>query len=154
MPHCSRRFRHLRLPPASGLSGAGAFAAYVSPLCEADIVSRTKRLNAPKSHQRLALWLARNRVAWTDWRRADPDALMAALNEVQAFKPDSGLEPALRVAASLGGDAVDDLIIAVSAVRERISVERLQSEGLSGPALGRALDSARREQLVKAQTAR
>lgn len=147
---------HRRMPtaPAAGLAAAGAFAAYVSALREAEIDALAKRLKAPKSHQRLALWLARNKAVWTDWRQADPDALMMALNELQAFKPANGLEDALRVASSLGGKAVDDLIEAVSAVREQISVQRLQSEGLSGPELGQALNDARRDQLVQAQSGR
>ncbi len=137
--------------PGSGLAGAGAFAAYVSALHERDIQALTKRLKAPKSHQRLGLWVARNRSVWTDWRQADPDALLAALNEVQAFKPENGLAEALGVVSSLGGKAVEDLSEAVAAIRAQVSAEQLQTEGLSGRALGEALGNARRQRLMQAQ---
>ena len=145
---------HDKIPvaPASELTGAEAFAAFVSPLEEAEITSLTDRLKAPRSYQRLALWIARHRKVWPDWRQADPDALMAALGEVQAFKPDSGLEAAFAVASSLGAEGAADLIAAVRSVREAVRVEALQAEGLSGPALGQALTDARRDRLVLAQT--
>jgi len=145
---------HDKMPvaPASELKGAEAFAAFVSPLEEAEITSLTDRLKAPRSYQRLALWIARHRKVWPDWRQADPDALMAALGEVQAFKPDSGLDAAFAVASSLGAEGAADLIAAVRSVREAVRVEALQAEGLSGPALGQALTDARRDRLVLAQT--
>jgi len=145
---------HDKMPvaPASELTGAEAFAAFVSPLEEAEITSLTDRLKAPRSYQRLALWIARHRKVWPDWRQADPDALMAALGEVQAFKPDSGLDAAFAVASSLGAEGAADLIAAVRSVREAVRVEALQAEGLSGPALGQALTDARRDRLVLAQT--
>jgi tRNA nucleotidyltransferase (CCA-adding enzyme) len=145
---------HDKMPvaPASELTGAEAFAAFVSPLEEAEITSLTDRLKAPRSYQRLALWIARHRKVWPDWRLADPDALMAALGEVQAFKPDSRLDAAFAVASSLGAEGAADLIPVVRSVREAVRVEALQAEGLSGPALGQALTDARRDRLVLAQT--
>lgn len=144
-----------RLPvtPGQTMSGAGAFAVFASSLPAAEIESLTQRLKAPKSYQRLALWVVRNRSAWTDWRRADPDALLAALAELQAFRPDNRLSEALEVAAALGAVGVAELMDAVAAVNARVSVEQLQAEGLSGPELGQALAAARREQLAAAQSA-
>jgi tRNA nucleotidyltransferase (CCA-adding enzyme) len=137
--------------PAAGLAGAGAFAAFVSQLEEGEIVALTARLKAPKSHQRLALWIVRHRKVWLDWRRADPDKLMNALGEVQAFKPENGVEAAFAVASSLGGEALNDLVDAVASVSRSVSVEDLQARGLSGPALGEALANGRRERLALAQ---
>ncbi len=137
--------------PASGLTDAGAFAVYVNALSEAEITALTKRLKAPRVHQRLALWIVRHKAVWVDWRQAEPDALMAALGEVQAFKPDSHLDGMLDVAASLGGKDIADLNRAVVSAREQVSVEKLRSEGLSGPRLGQALMDAHREQLLRAR---
>lgn len=137
--------------PAAGLTDAGAFAAFVSPLAEAEIKSLTERLKAPRSHQRLALWITKYKKVWLDWRQADPHTLMAALGEVQAFKPENGLEAACAVASSLGAEGAAELIEAVSSVRKAVSVGNLQAEGLSGPALGQALADARRERLMQAQ---
>ena len=140
--------------PGPGLSGAGAFAAFVSRLTTAQIEALTSRLKAPKSHQRLALWIVRNRPVWLDWRKSDPVELMAALNQVQAFKPDNGLAEALAVARTLGASAADELIGAVARVSEAVSVTQLQARGLSGPELGQALADARREHLRGAQKER
>jgi tRNA nucleotidyltransferase (CCA-adding enzyme) len=142
-----------KVPAAPGpeLTDAGAFAVYVSVLSEAEIASLAKRLKAPKSHQRLALWIARHKSAWINWRQADPDALMSALSEIQAFKPDNGLGDALEVASNLGASGCDELISAVASAREQISVEDLKDRGLNGPELGRALTAARRDQIVDAQ---
>ncbi len=139
-------------PPAASLRGSAAFAAFVSPLSSAQIEVLTKRLKAPKSHQRLALWVVRNRAAWVDWRCADPDGLLAALEEMQAFKPDNGLREALEVAESLGAANTSALVEAVTGIRERVSAAVLQAQGLSGPELGQALTEARRAQLIEAQT--
>lgn len=141
------------VPPANGLHGAAAFAAYVSPLPEDEVRALTLRLKAPKAHQRLALWLTRHRGVWQDWRRADPEALMVALQEVQAFKPDNGLAGALQVAATLGAQDTAELMAAVALVRAEVSSEALQAQGLSGPELGTALAEQRRQRLVGAQAA-
>ena len=139
--------------PDPSLGAAGAFAVFVSTLSSAAIESLTQRLKAPKAHQRLALWIVRNRQSWTDWRQADPDSLMTALAEMQAFKPDNGLAEALEAAATLGAVDVSGLVQAVNSAVGQVSVTRFQAEGLKGPALGKALTDARRAHLVAAQSA-
>ena len=138
--------------PAEHLRGAGAFAAFVSPLSTAEIEALTRRLKAPKSYQRLALRIVRNHAIWCDWRNADPVALMDALAEVQAFKPDNGLKEVLEVAKTLGASDTEALLDVVARVGEQVSVALLQGQGLTGPALGRALTEARCELLRSAQT--
>ena len=133
------------------MSAAGTYASYVSALTVEQVESLTARLKAPKSHQRLALWIARHRAVWMDWRRAEPDALINSLAEIQAFKPENGLDDALRVAGALGGCDLEELSGAVALIRDEVSAEALQAQGFQGPALGQALMEARRDLLVRAQ---
>ena len=137
--------------PGPELPAAGAYAAFVSRLESAQVEALSVRLKAPKAHQQLALWIVRNRSVWMDWRQAEPDELMNALGQVQAFKPDNRLAEALQVATHLGGSAIDELDAAVGRVRQTVGVAQFQAQGLSGPELGRALTEARRDLLVRAQ---
>jgi tRNA nucleotidyltransferase (CCA-adding enzyme) len=138
--------------PASHLGSAQSYAAYVSALSVDEIESLSGRLKAPKIHARLARWTARYRALWSDWRKADAAALLRALGELQAFKPESTLDTAVELCTSLGGVDLEALARAVAAISASVRVEDLQARGLSGPALGQALNDARQELLAQAQT--
>jgi hypothetical protein len=137
--------------PVGNLSSEQAFAIFVSALGPEQIEALTRRLKAPKGHGRLAGWVVRHRPVWSDWRRADADALIEALEELKAFKPDGNLETAFAVGTSLDGKDLAALAEAVSEIRDSVRVEDLRRQGLEGPELGQALHAARRERLRAAQ---
>ncbi len=136
-------------PPAAGLDPKQSFAAYVSTLDPESIAAMARRLKAPKAHARLAGWVVRHRSHWWDWRQADAGELVRALEEVQAFRPDSRLDETLAVCGSLGGLALEALARAVETVQASVQVEALAARGLEGPALGEALTDARRKKLAE-----
>lgn len=130
------------------------FAAYVSPLDTAALQTFCDRLKVPKAATRLAGWVVRFGETVATWRSADVDLLLRALSERGAFKPDGDLSDALAVVEALRGVDLDGLRRVSERIRSDVRPDLLQAQGLSGKALGEALDGARMAALETAQAAR
>lgn len=133
---------------------AQRFAAFVSPLDPGELASLCDRLKVPKAATRLAAWVVRYRQTISSWRSAAVDVLCRALAERGAFRPDGDLEGALAVTEALDGVDLTPLRRAVARIRNEVRPDPLQAQGLSGKALGEALDGARMTALEAAQTAK
>lgn len=137
--------------PAGLEAGAQRYAAYVSSLDAESLSEISARLKAPRAYARLAGWIVRYGPVWRDWHSADAARLYRALSECRAFKPNGELQGALAVGQALGGKDLDALRQVVASINSEVRVDKLQAEGHSGAALGRALDDARVRQLALAQ---
>ncbi|MGE0626024.1 MAG: multifunctional CCA tRNA nucleotidyl transferase/2'3'-cyclic phosphodiesterase/2'nucleotidase/phosphatase [Pseudomonadales bacterium] len=122
---------------------AQRFAAYVSALEIDALDALCQRLKVPKAAARLAAWVLRHRPQVAAWQTAPVDALYRALCERSAFRPDGDLDEALAVIEVLDDVALDALRRGTEQIRREVRTDALQARGLSGKALGEALDGAR-----------
>lgn len=137
---------------AAGLeSQPQRYAAYLGRLSEQAADALSARLKVPRSHQRLASWLARYAPVIVGWRSAAVADLYAALQACRAFRPDSNLAGYLAVVTAVEGVDLDRLAEAVARAAEAALPEAIRSRGLEGAQLGRAIDAARMEALEAAQ---
>jgi len=133
---------------------AQRFAAYVNPLGDQALANLCDRLKAPKSAARLAGWAARYRETLVSWRTASVEVLHRALTERGAFRPNGDLNEALAVIEVMDGVELGGLRRAAARIGADVRADSLQAQGLSGRALGEALDGARMSALEAAQSAR
>ncbi|MFV2089936.1 MAG: hypothetical protein ACC642_04705, partial [Pseudomonadales bacterium] len=126
------------------------FGAYVGELSRGEVDAMARRLKVPKSHHRLAGWIA----DWADgvarWRDQQPEVLYRALSEARAFHPDSPLVRFLAVVESLKSVDLEPLVGMLDGVSVAVTPAKLQARGLAGAELGRALDEARVEAIAVA----
>lgn len=129
------------------------FAAFVSPLEAMALAALCDRLKVPKAPTRLAGWVARYGDVLATWRSADVSVLLRALTERGAFRPDGDLSDALVVIETLRSVDLHGLRQVSERIRSDVRPDLLQAQGLSGKALGEALDGARMTALESAQAA-
>lgn len=128
------------------------FAAYVSTLDGGALAELCGRLKVPKAPARLAAWVVRHGPVLADWPGADVAALYRALAERGAFRPAGDLAEALAVIEVLNGTDLGGLVEVAERIRGDVRPDSLQAQGLTGKALGQALDAARMAALKAAQS--
>lgn len=139
------------LPPT--LAGAEQrFAALASPLTPPRVAALGARLKAPRRYQRLAGQVARFTSTLATWRNRSAADVLEALNGIGALDPRHDAGPALRVIQTISGQDLAPLRSLLERLKAVVA-EPFLAEGLTGRAVGEAIEAARRDRIAQAQGA-
>lgn len=128
------------------------FAALAWQMPPADVTALSRRCKLPKRFQRLGEQVAAHGRTLADWRHADRTAVLEALGSIGALGGQRDPAPSLAVVEACAGVDLTDLRRLIEELAA-VSAADFQDDGLSGKALGEAIDGARRALLTAAQQA-
>jgi tRNA nucleotidyltransferase (CCA-adding enzyme) len=139
----------LDLPPALAEPEL-RFAAMAWALDAPSVAALCQRLKAPRRFAQLAGHVAEHGRTLMDWRAQAPAALLSALTAIGAFAPQRDPEPALRVVEVCSGRTLVRLR-SLAADLAAITAARFQALGITGRAIGEAIERARQDLIARAQ---
>jgi len=126
------------------------FGALAWQMPAADVTALSRRCKLPKRVQRLGEQVAAHGRTLADWRGADSTAVLDALGSIGALGGQRDPAPALAAVEACGGVDLTPLRRLIADL-VAVSAADFQDQGLSGKALGQAIDDARRDVLGAAQ---
>jgi tRNA nucleotidyltransferase (CCA-adding enzyme) len=131
--------------PEAADEGLYRFGGLGFELAAPALTALGERLRAPGRWCRLAQSVGRHGRLLLQWPDAAPEALHSALSSLGAYRDPAWADDLAPVLQARGGAGLAPLAAAVARIRGEVTSAPLRAEGLSGPALGRAI-AARREQ--------